>query len=91
MVFYFGNHLLLSVFQPYFHSLKFLKALLLLSSMSNKDVLFIFSANKVTAEKVPLLVPMEQKVVKDIHRLNLGSLRSDLLNPKFGSQKSALL
>ena len=33
-----------------------------LSSISNKDVLFIFSANKVTAEEVPL----EQKVVKDV-------------------------
>ena len=41
----------------------FLKALplymLLLSSISNKDVLFIFSANKVAAEGVPLWVPLE--------------------------------
>ena len=45
------------VFQLYFHLRKFLKALplymLLLSSISNKDVLFIFSANKVVAEEVP--------------------------------------
>ena len=63
-----------SVFQLYFHLLKLLKALLLymllLSSISNKDVLFIFSANKVTAEEVPPWVPLEQKVVKDVHRLN---------------------
>ena len=44
--------------------------MLLLSSSSNKDVLFIFSANKVVAEEVPLWVPLEQKVVKDVHRLN---------------------
>ena len=47
-----------SVFQLYFHLLiKFLKALplymLLLSSISDKDELFIFSANKVAAEEVP--------------------------------------
>ena len=46
-----------SVFQLYFHLLKFLKALplymLLLSSISDKDVLFIFSANKAAAEEVP--------------------------------------
>ena len=40
--------------------------MLLLSSISNKDVLFIFSANKVAAEEVPLWVPLEQKVVKDV-------------------------
>ena len=47
--------------------LKFLKALplyMLLSSISNKDVLFIFSANKVAAEEVPQWVSLEQKVVK---------------------------
>ena len=44
--------------------------MLLLSSISNKGVLFIFSANKVAAEEVPLWVPLEQKVVKDVHRLN---------------------
>ena len=44
--------------------------MLLLSSISNKDVLFIFSANKVAAEEAPLWVPLEQKVVKDVHRLN---------------------
>ena len=46
-----------SVFELYFHLLKFLNALplymLLLSLISNKDVLFIFSANKVAAEEVP--------------------------------------
>ena len=46
-----------SVFQLYFHLLKFLKALpldmRLLCSISDKDVLFIFSANKVAAEEVP--------------------------------------
>ena len=40
-----------------FHLLKFLKALplymLLLSSISNKDVMFVFSGNKVAAEEVP--------------------------------------
>ena len=40
--------------------------MLLLSSISNKGILFIFSSNKVAAEEVPL----EQKVVKDVHRLN---------------------
>ena len=44
--------------------------MLLLSSISNKDVLFIFSANKLAAKEVPLWVPLEQKVVKDVHRLN---------------------
>ena len=44
--------------------------MLLLSSISNKDVLFIFSVNKVAAEEVPLWVPLEQKVAKDVHRLN---------------------
>ena len=44
--------------------------MLLLSSISNKDVLFIFSANKVAAEEVPLWVTLEQKVVKYVHRLN---------------------
>ena len=44
--------------------------MLLLSSISNKGVLFIFSANKVAAEEVPLWAPLEQKVVKDVHRLN---------------------
>ena len=54
-------------------NLKFLKALplymLLSSSISNKDVLFIFSTNKVAAEEVPLWVPLEQKIVKDVHRI----------------------
>ena len=39
-----------------FHSLKFLKALPLtplLSWISNKEVLFIFSTNKVAAEEIP--------------------------------------
>ena len=53
--------------KPSAYRVKFLKALplcmLLLSSVSNKDVLFIFSANKVAAEEVPLWVPLEQKVV----------------------------
>ena len=43
------------VFQLYFHSLKFLKALplmLLLSWLSNKEILLIFSSNKVAAEQV---------------------------------------
>ena len=44
--------------------------MLLLSSISDKDVLFIFSANKVAAEEVPQWVPLEKKVVKDVHRLN---------------------
>ena len=44
--------------------------MLLLSSISNKDVLFIFSASKVAAEEVLLWVPQEHKVVKDVHRLN---------------------
>ena len=44
--------------------------MLLLSSISNKDVLFIFSANKVAAEEVSLWVPLEQKDVKDVYRLN---------------------
>ena len=42
----------------------------LLYSISNKDALLIFLANKVAAEEVPLWVPLEQKVVKDVHRLN---------------------
>ena len=46
-----------SVFQLYFYLFKFLKELLLymlsLSSISDKDVLFIFSANKGAAEEVP--------------------------------------
>ena len=45
-----------SVFQVYFHSLEFLKAMalmLLLSLISNKEALFIFSTNKVAAEEVP--------------------------------------
>ena len=44
-----------SVFQLYFNSPKFLKALplmLLLSSISNKEILFIFSTNKVAAAEV---------------------------------------
>ena len=57
-----------------FDLLKFLKALLLymmlLPSISNKDVLFIFSAHKVAAEEVPQWVPLEQKVVKDVCRRN---------------------
>ena len=44
--------------------------MLLLSSISNKDVLFIFSANKVAAEEVPLWVPLEETVVKDVHWIN---------------------
>ena len=43
--------------------------MLLLSSISNKDVLFIFSSNKVAAEEVPLWVPLAEKAVKDVHRL----------------------
>ena len=47
----------ISVFKPYFHSLTFLKALplymLLLFSISNKEVLFIFSAKKAAAEELP--------------------------------------
>ena len=39
--------------------------MLLLSSISNKDVLFIFSANQVAAEELQKWVPLEQKVVKD--------------------------
>ena len=42
--------------------------MLLLSSISNKDVLFIFSANKLAAEEALQWVPLEQKVVKDVHR-----------------------
>ena len=38
--------------------------MLLLSSISDKDVLFIFSANKVADEKVPRWIPLEQKVVR---------------------------
>ena len=38
--------------------------MMLLSSISNKDVLFIFSANKVAAEAVPQWVVLEQKAVK---------------------------
>ena len=45
--------------------------MLLLFSISDEDVLFIVSANKVAAEEVPLWapsgVPLEQKVVKDVH------------------------
>ena len=48
----------------------------LLSSVSNKDILFIFAANKVAAEEVPLCVPLEQKVVKDVQRLNSSILPS---------------
>ena len=44
--------------------------MLLLHSISNKDVLFIFSVNKVAAEEVPSWVSLEKKVVKDVHRLN---------------------
>ena len=44
--------------------------MMLLSSISNKDALFIFSANKVVAEEVPQWVPLEQKVVKDVWRIN---------------------
>ena len=41
-------------------------------SISNKDVhvLFMFSSNKVAAEEVLQWVPLEQKVVKDVCRLN---------------------
>ena len=60
----------MSVFKPYFHSLTFLKALLLymlvLSLISNRDVLFIFSANRVAAKEVPWWIPLEQKVVKGV-------------------------
>ena len=41
--------------------------MLLLSSICNKDVL---SANKVAAEEIPQWVPLKQKVVKDVCRLN---------------------
>ena len=55
--------------------------MLLVSSISNEDVLFIFSANKVAAVEVPYWVPLEQKVVKDVYRLNSSTyfhnLRSD--------------
>ena len=47
--------------------------MMLLSSISNKDVLFIFSANNVAAEEVPQWVPLEQKVVKDVYRLYLST------------------
>ena len=51
-----------SVFKRYFHLLKFLKALplsmMLLSSISNRYVLFTFSTNKVAAEEVPHWVPL---------------------------------
>ena len=57
-----------------FHNGKWLvlcsKCCYLISSISNKDVLFIFPANKVAAEEVPLWIPLEQKVVKDVHRLS---------------------
>ena len=43
---------------------------MLLSSISNKDVLFIFSVNKVAAEEVMQWIPLEQKIVKGVHRLN---------------------
>ena len=43
--------------------------MLLLSLISNREILFIFSANKVAAEEVPWWVPLEQKVVKDVYRL----------------------
>ena len=70
------------VFQLCFHLLKFLKALplymLLLSSTSNKDVLFIFSANKVAAEEVPMWVPLEQKVVKDAHRSSTSTTSAQI-------------
>ena len=45
-----------SVFKLYFHSLEFLKALLLmllLSLISNKEELFVVSTNKVAVEEVP--------------------------------------
>ena len=55
--------------------------MLLLSSIFYKDILFIFSVNKVAAEEVPLWAALEQKVVKDVYKLNsstyLHSLRSD--------------
>ena len=38
--------------------------MLLLFSISNKDALFIFSANNVAAEEIPLWVPLEQNVVE---------------------------
>ena len=44
--------------------------MLLLSSTSNKDVLYIFSANEVAAEDVSYWAPLEQKVVKNVYRLN---------------------
>ena len=43
--------------------------MLLLSSISNKDVLFIFSASKVADEEIPRWVRLKQKVVKDVHSL----------------------
>ena len=43
--------------------------LFMLSSISDKDVLFIFSSNKVAAEEVPQWVPPEQKVVKDVYKV----------------------
>ena len=39
--------------------------MLLLSSITDEDVLLTFSANKVAAEEVPQWVPLEQKVVID--------------------------
>ena len=44
--------------------------MLLLPSICNKKVLFIFSTNKVAAEEVLYWVPLEQKVVKDVCGLN---------------------
>ena len=52
--------------------------MLLLSSISNKDVLLIFSANKVAAEEAPKWVPLEQKVVKDVYRLNSNTYLHNL-------------
>ena len=38
--------------------------MLLLSSISNKEIMFIFSTNKAGAAEVPQWVPLEQRVVK---------------------------
>ena len=67
-----------SVFQLYFHLLKILKALplymLLLSSISNKDVLFIFSANKAAAEEVPQWYLWSRK----LWRMSIDSIQAPI-------------
>ena len=73
IVFYLGNHLLMSFSFAfiYLHSGKHCRFITcILPSISNKNVLFIFSANKAAADEVPQRVPLEQKVVKDVYRLN---------------------